>query len=123
VPRADTSWSRGDTGSVLREKPVSGYMQDALLTCCESQEIRQEPIGKQVKPRMKYRMAHPSFYPTFHPSFLSVSHAGNVSVKLSPELSLTILRHILAHSFHSPVKTALLFLTGQCAMRAACAEE
>src|SRR5918992_6263458 len=38
---------------------------------------------------------------------------------LSLVLSLTLLLGILAHSFHSPVKTALLFLTGQCAMRAA----
>jgi hypothetical protein len=37
--------------------------------------------------------------------------------------SLTILRSILAHCFHWPVKTALLFLTGQCAMCAACYEE
>ena len=52
-----------------------------------------------------------------------LSQAWAVSPGLSPALSFTILRRILAHRFHSPVKTALLFLTGQCAMRAAWDEE
>src|SRR5918997_3222088 len=38
-------------------------------------------------------------------------------------LSITILHPILAHRFHTPVKTALLFLTAQCAMCAACSGE
>jgi hypothetical protein len=64
-------------------------------------------------------MARPSFAPIFHPTFLSTNHAYGWSLISSPVLSLTLLLSILAHSFHSPVKTALLFLTGQCAMRTA----
>jgi hypothetical protein len=77
----------------------------------------------RLKTRLKYRMAQPGFCPRFHPTFSSIRHAGDVSVRVAPELSVTILRNILAHSFHSPVKTALLFLTGQCAIRTACSEE
>jgi hypothetical protein len=72
---------------------------------------------------MRIRMADPSFQPSFQPIFLSTSHAQEVSLTGALSGSLTILRNILAHSFHSPVKTALLFLTGQCAMCAACYEE
>jgi hypothetical protein len=52
-------------------------------------------------------MAHPSFNPTFHPTFLSMSHAWEESLMLLLVLSLTLIRHILAHNFHRPVKTPL----------------
>jgi hypothetical protein len=54
-------------------------------------------------------MVDPSFHPTFHPTFLSTSHAGEASLAGSLVGSLTILRSILAHRFHSPVKTRISF--------------
>jgi hypothetical protein len=81
-----------------------------------------------MKSRMKSRMAHPSFAPTSHPTFLSTSHAGDVSVTVSVELSLTMLRPILAHSalllsrHPSPLGDSAatqLSVTGQRVMRTA----
>jgi hypothetical protein len=71
-------------------------------------------------------MAHPSFAPTSQPTFLSTSRAGDVSVTVSVELSLTILRPILAHSalllsrHPSPfcdLASPMLSVTGQRVMR------
>jgi hypothetical protein len=53
-------------------------------------------------------MARPSFDPSFHPTFLRISHACNTSLILSLVSSLTLLRSILAHDFHSPVKTRIV---------------
>jgi hypothetical protein len=53
-------------------------------------------------------MAHPGFDPSFHPTFLSTNYACKTSLILSLVSSLTLLRSILAHDFHSPVKTRIV---------------
>jgi hypothetical protein len=54
-------------------------------------------------------MANTRFHPTFHPTFLSTNYAQEMSLTGSLVGSLTIVRSILAHSFHSPVKTRISF--------------
>jgi hypothetical protein len=58
-------------------------------------------------------MAYPSFAPRFHPPFFSTSHEGRASLGLSLRVSFTILLSILAHSFHSPVKTRCGLVCGR----------
>jgi len=73
---------------------------------------------------MRIRMADPSFQPTFQPTFLSTSHAQEVSLTGALSGALTILRPILAKSFHNLVKTRCgLVLTSQCGFCTAWDEE
>src|SRR5919106_2527093 len=69
-------------------------------------------------------MAHSTFDSKFHSSFLNMAHAWEASLVLSLVSSLTLLRHILAKTFHSPVKTRCgLVLTGQCGFCTECDQE